>query len=202
VITSPKSANGTVGKPFSYKITATNNPTSFGATGLPAGLTLSSSTGQISGSPKTAGNVQITVSATNAAGKGTLVVKLTVSKPAPPPTTKPPHSSPPHTKPVHSSGTPPVTSGTPIVTSGSPPPTSGDAMRFKSAWVPPPTYAIPPVPPVPPALPAAPLTDLGRQFLGGMQGSRKIGILAASGIVIQGLLAIVSMTDDGSETKR
>jgi hypothetical protein len=195
VITSAKSAIATVGKPFTYKITATNSPTSYGAAGLPAGLTVNSSTGQISGSPTSAGSVQITVSASNSAGIGTLAVKLAVNKPKPPVTSKPPHTTkPPRSTPPHTSGTPPVTSG-----SGSPPPTSGDSMRFKSAWVPPPTYTIPPVPPVPPG---APVADLGRQLLGGMQGSRKIGILAASGIVIQGLLAIVSMTEDGSEIKR
>jgi len=36
VITSPTSASGTVGSPFSYQITATSNPTSFGASGLPS----------------------------------------------------------------------------------------------------------------------------------------------------------------------
>src|SRR5207248_1756351 len=38
VITSPLTASGQVGVAFSYQITATNNPTSFNATGLPAGL--------------------------------------------------------------------------------------------------------------------------------------------------------------------
>ena len=38
VITSATTASGTVGSAFSYQITATNTPTSYGATGLPAGL--------------------------------------------------------------------------------------------------------------------------------------------------------------------
>ena len=38
MITSATTASGTVGSAFSYQITATNTPTSYGATGLPAGL--------------------------------------------------------------------------------------------------------------------------------------------------------------------
>ena len=39
VITSASSATGTTGKAFSYQITATNSPTSYGVQGLPGGLT-------------------------------------------------------------------------------------------------------------------------------------------------------------------
>ena len=49
VITSAGSANGTVGTAFSYQITGTNSPTSFNATGLPGGLSVSTSTGLILG---------------------------------------------------------------------------------------------------------------------------------------------------------
>jgi hypothetical protein len=49
---------------------------------------------------------------------------------------------------------------------------------------------------------APPLADLGRQLLGNLQGSRKLGILAASGIVIEGLLAIASMSDDSPDGGR
>src|SRR5207237_9993250 len=51
VITSPLTACGAVGSAFSYTITATNNPTSFTASPLPAGLTVNTSTGVISGTP-------------------------------------------------------------------------------------------------------------------------------------------------------
>src|SRR5258708_22631262 len=51
VITSGTTASGTVGSAFSYQITATNTPTSYGATGLAAGLAVNTSTGLISGTP-------------------------------------------------------------------------------------------------------------------------------------------------------
>jgi len=83
VITSSLTAAGQVGVAFSYQITATNNPTSFGATGLPAGLTINTSTGLISGTPTTAGTYTVTISATNAGGTGNATLTLTI-KPAPP----------------------------------------------------------------------------------------------------------------------
>src|SRR5438477_122300 len=83
VITSPTTATGQVAVAFSYNITATNNPTSFNATGLPAGLTVNTSTGLISGTPTTAGTYTVTISATNAGGTGSATLTLTI-KPAPP----------------------------------------------------------------------------------------------------------------------
>jgi hypothetical protein len=79
VITSPTTASGTVGQNFSYQIVANNSPTSFGATGLPAGLTVSTSTGLISGTPSSAGTSAVTISATNSAGTGTGTVTVTIS---------------------------------------------------------------------------------------------------------------------------
>src|SRR5437764_7072208 len=84
VITSATTASGTVGIAFSYQITATNNPTSFNATGLPAGLTVNTSTGLISGTPTTAGTYTVTISATNAGGTGSATLTLTVVNPPPP----------------------------------------------------------------------------------------------------------------------
>ena len=83
MITSPTTANGTVGSTFSYQITATNNPTSFGATGLPAGLSVNTTSGLISGTPTSAGTSTVTLSATNAAGTGTATLTLTIASTIP-----------------------------------------------------------------------------------------------------------------------
>ena len=79
VITSPATATGQVGVAFSYQITATNNPTSYNATGLPAGLTVNTSTGLISGTPTTAGTYSVTISATNSGGTGSATLTLTIN---------------------------------------------------------------------------------------------------------------------------
>lgn len=70
--------------PFSYQITATNNPTSFSATGLPPGLSVNSTTGLISGMPSSAGIYAATVRATNSLGTGSLVVTFTIMGEVPP----------------------------------------------------------------------------------------------------------------------
>ena len=84
VITSSNSATGMVGSAFSYQITATNNPNSYGATGLPAGLSVNTSTGLISGTPTATGTSSVTLSATNAGGTGSATMSLTINNPAPP----------------------------------------------------------------------------------------------------------------------
>ncbi len=85
-ITSATSANGTVGVPFSYQITASNNATSFGATGLPGGLTVNTATGLISGTPSASGNFSVALSATNSGGTGNATLLLTIAPaPIPPP---------------------------------------------------------------------------------------------------------------------
>jgi hypothetical protein len=88
VITSPLSATTTVNQPFTYQITATNTPTSFDATGLPAGLSVDTDTGLINGTPTAVGTFQVTLSATNASGTGTAVLMLVVDNgnPTPSPT--------------------------------------------------------------------------------------------------------------------
>ena len=79
VITSGTTASGTVGVAFSYQITATNSPTSYGATGLPAGLSVNTSSGLISGTPSGAGTSTVTLSATNSGGTGHATLTLTIS---------------------------------------------------------------------------------------------------------------------------
>ncbi|MDX2080399.1 MAG: S8 family serine peptidase [Terrimicrobiaceae bacterium] len=77
-ITSPSLAGGTVGSSFSYQITASNGPTSYGATGLPPGLSVNTASGLISGTPTTTGTYNATVFATNSAGTGSLGVTITI----------------------------------------------------------------------------------------------------------------------------
>jgi len=83
VISSSGAAAGTVGVAFSYQITATNSPTSFGASGLPTGLSVNNASGLISGTPTAAGSSNVTVSATNSGGTGSATLTITVT-PAPP----------------------------------------------------------------------------------------------------------------------
>src|SRR5205814_860408 len=84
VIQPPFTATGQVGVAFSYQITATNSPTSFNVTGLlPAGLSVNTSTGLISGTPTTAGTYSVTISATNAGGTGSTTLTLTINPAAP-----------------------------------------------------------------------------------------------------------------------
>jgi hypothetical protein len=82
-ITSPATADGLEGAVFVYLITASNSPTSFGATGLPSGLSISPTSGLISGTPTMIGTSNVTISATNRSGTGTLVLALTVRPSAP-----------------------------------------------------------------------------------------------------------------------
>jgi hypothetical protein len=78
VITSAGTATGTIGVAFNYQITATTSPASFGAAGLPAGLSVNTSTGLISGTPSATGTSTVNLSATNADGTGTATLSLTV----------------------------------------------------------------------------------------------------------------------------
>jgi len=77
IITSAATAQGVANLPFSYQITATNSPTGYSAAGLPAFLSINTSTGAISGTPTAAGTYVFTIGATNAGGTGTL--QLTVN---------------------------------------------------------------------------------------------------------------------------
>ena len=79
VITSAATASATVGEPFAYHITATNNPTSYSATDLRDSLTVNTTTGVISGTPTTAGTVKVTIGATNSAGSDSATVTITVA---------------------------------------------------------------------------------------------------------------------------
>jgi hypothetical protein len=78
VITSSLTASGNQGSPLTYTITATNLPTSYNATGLPAGLSINTTTGAISGTPTVSGSFNVTITATNSVGSDnqTLVITL------------------------------------------------------------------------------------------------------------------------------
>jgi len=83
VITSSLTASAQIGTAFTYQITASNTPTSFNATGLPAGLAINTSTGAITGTPTASGTSNVTLSATHTGGTGlaTLVLNVTAAAP-------------------------------------------------------------------------------------------------------------------------
>jgi M6 family metalloprotease-like protein len=80
-ITSALAVSVESGQPLSYQITATNAPTGFGATNLPAGITVNSTNGLISGTPTVPGVFNVGLSATNAEGTGNATLVLTVTPP-------------------------------------------------------------------------------------------------------------------------
>jgi len=84
IITTPAGAlQGTVGTAFTpYSITATGAPFTFTATGLPAGLSIDTATGTISGTPTAAGTASATITATNAVGTGVAFLAFAIA-PAP-----------------------------------------------------------------------------------------------------------------------
>jgi chitinase len=88
-VSSPGNQAGTVGTAASLKVSGTDSASgqtlTFSATGLPAGLSISSS-GLISGTPTTAATSNVTVTATDTTGaKGSASFTWTISSTAPPP---------------------------------------------------------------------------------------------------------------------
>jgi hypothetical protein len=83
-VTNPGSQTGTVGTAASLQIAATDSASgqalTYSATGLPAGLSISSTTGLISGTPTTAATSSVTVTATDTTGaSGSATFSWTVS---------------------------------------------------------------------------------------------------------------------------
>jgi len=81
VITSSTSASGFAGIPFQYQIVADNSPTSYSASNLPAGLSVNSGTGLITGRPSAVGTSAATVSAVNSYGTGSASLTISVQPP-------------------------------------------------------------------------------------------------------------------------
>lgn len=79
VITSALTASGTAGGSFNYHIVATNSPTSYSASGLPAGLVINPASGVISGAPTQSGSFSVTIGASNGTGPGSSLLILTIS---------------------------------------------------------------------------------------------------------------------------
>ena len=82
-VTNPGSQSGTVGTAVSLQIHATDSASgqtlTYSATGLPAGLSISSSTGLITGTPTASGSSSVTVTATDTTGaKGTASFTWTI----------------------------------------------------------------------------------------------------------------------------
>lgn len=83
-VTNPGTQSGTVGTAVSLPITATDSGSgqtlTYSATGLPAGLSINSSTGTISGTPTTAGTSSVTVTAKDGTGaSGSAVFSWVIS---------------------------------------------------------------------------------------------------------------------------
>jgi Zn-dependent metalloprotease len=73
-VANPGNKTGTVGtaiSAFTVSASGGTTPYTWSATGLPAGVTIGSSTGTVSGTPTTAGTYSVTVTATGSGGSGT-----------------------------------------------------------------------------------------------------------------------------------
>lgn len=81
VITSANYAEGQVGVPFQYDITASGSPASYSASGLPPGLAVATGTGIVTGTPTSSGVFAATVSATNSYGTGSQAVQFRITVP-------------------------------------------------------------------------------------------------------------------------
>jgi hypothetical protein len=79
VITSTRTATGTIGVAFSYTPVAAPVATSYLASGLPGGLGLNSTTGVIGGTPNVSGTFKVILTPANANGIGapvTIVITI------------------------------------------------------------------------------------------------------------------------------
>ncbi len=84
-ITSPLAVVAQVNQPFTYQITATNEPKIFYALPAVEGITVNAGTGQVTGTPAAIGTITVNLVAGNTKGAGQATLTITVSdKPVPP----------------------------------------------------------------------------------------------------------------------
>jgi sugar lactone lactonase YvrE len=83
-LVSARTATGYAGQSFSYALIFSGVLGGYTATGLPLGLSLDPSSGQISGIPGATGNYPVTVGATNGAGSSTTVLTVAITAVVPP----------------------------------------------------------------------------------------------------------------------
>jgi hypothetical protein len=78
VITSPLTAGGVAGSPFTYTIAATQSPTNYSAQDLPPGVIVDPSSGIISGTPAYGGQFAATIFASNPWGTGSAPLAVSI----------------------------------------------------------------------------------------------------------------------------
>ena len=81
VITSPLTASGHKGVPFSYQIAASGNPTKHNSTLMAGGLGVGFLSGTVSGVPTSEGTFSGEITATNADGTGSATLVVTIGPP-------------------------------------------------------------------------------------------------------------------------
>jgi len=77
----PVFPEGVIGARYSFRLTGSSNTSRFSAKGLPLGLELNASTGEITGRPIVSGRFSVTVSTSNAAGKSAAVAEVLAVRP-------------------------------------------------------------------------------------------------------------------------